>query len=398
MENVHLFTSITANYIPKARVLAKSLKRLHPDFQFHLVLSDHLPEGLSLDDEPFDNIILIKDLPIPDLESWIFMHTLVEMCTGVKGIAFDVIFERFKADKVFYFDPDIVIFSKLDFLLEKLDRASVLLTPHQTVPDKLPEAIMDNEICSLKHGVYNLGFLGVSNTESGRRFIRWWAERLYLFCYDDKVSGLFTDQRWIDLAPAFFDDIEVVREPNCNVSTWNLSNRVASGSIETGVFINDMPLCFYHFSGFDSGSQKIMLKKYGSHSPVLFDLRDQYIKDCEAEGQQTFGQIECAYSAFEDGTPITRKQRIVYRDRKDLQKTFPNPFATNTKGESYKQWCQGADYAASITIPDTNSVDVLKTELLRAHGELNYIKHSRTWRVVQRLRRSLGRNPMRYTG
>ena len=35
--------------------------------------------------------------------------------------------------------------------------------------------------------------------------INWWAERLYLFCYDDIQNGVFTDQKWIDLAPCFFD-------------------------------------------------------------------------------------------------------------------------------------------------------------------------------------------------
>ena len=320
------------------------------------------------------------------------------MCTGVKGIAFDVIFERYGADKVFYFDPDIVVFSKLDLLLEKLESASVLLTPHQTKPDELPEAIVDNEICSLKHGIYNLGFLAVRNSEAGRQFVQWWAERLLLFCYDDKLSGLFTDQRWVDLAPAFFEDIHIVREPNCNVSTWNLSNRVATGSLEEGILINGLPLCFYHFSGFDSGNQEIMLKKYGSHSPVLFDLRKQYIENCEAQGQKELGRLKCVYSSFEDGTPITQKQRTVYKKRVDLQQAFPNPFAVDDKKQSYKQWCQGADYAATATMPDTDSVDALKVEILRAHGELDYIKQSRTWKAVQKVRKLLGRNPLKYTG
>jgi len=398
MEKVHVFTSVTANYIPKARVLANSVKHFHPDFQFHLVLSDRLPADFDLAQEPFDSILPITELPIPDLNGWIFKHSLVEMCTGVKGIAFDVIFERFNADKVFYFDPDIVIFSKLDLLLDKLDTSSVLLTPHQTQPDELPEAIVDNEICSLKHGIYNLGFLGVKSSDAGRQFIKWWAKRLLLFCYDDKLSGLFTDQRWVDLAPAFFEDIHIVREPNCNVSTWNLSNRVATGTVEGGVLINNMPLCFYHFSGFDSGNQEIMLKKYGSNSPVLFELRKQYISNCEKQGQNTLGSIACIYSTFEDGTPITRKQRTVYKKRVDLQQAFPNPFSLGDGKHSYKQWCKGSDYAAISAMPDTNSVEALKLEILRAHGELDYIKQSRTWKAVQKMRKLLGRNPLKYTG
>ena len=35
---MHFFTSITSNYIPKARVLAQSVRDHMPDAQFHLLL------------------------------------------------------------------------------------------------------------------------------------------------------------------------------------------------------------------------------------------------------------------------------------------------------------------------------------------------------------------------
>ena len=38
-----VFTSITLNYLPKAKILAKTLKQFHPDWQFHLVISDKIP-------------------------------------------------------------------------------------------------------------------------------------------------------------------------------------------------------------------------------------------------------------------------------------------------------------------------------------------------------------------
>ena len=100
-------------------------------------------------------------------------------------------------------------------------------------------------------------------------------------------SGLFTDQRWVDLAPAFFDDIAIVRDPQYNVATWNLTHRRATGTAPYDIQINGRPLVFYHFSGFDSGAQKIMLDRYGAHSPVLFELRDWYIARCEELGQST---------------------------------------------------------------------------------------------------------------
>src|SRR5690606_19888680 len=122
-----------------------------------------------------------------------------------------------------------------------------------------------------------------------------------------------------------------------NVATWNLTNRVATGSIEHGVLINGEPLGFYHFSGFDSGDQEVMLNKYGSNSPVLFQLRDWYIQSCESAGQSRLGKLPYKYAAFDDGTVITNEQRILYRQRLDLQRLFPDPFSTANQG-GYKQW------------------------------------------------------------
>jgi hypothetical protein len=388
MPSTHLFTSITANYIPKARVLAASLKRFHPDYQFHIVLSDRIPSQIEIDSEPFDSIITIDELQIPDLDSWIFKHTLVEMCTGVKGFAFQEIIRRHRPDYVFFFDPDMAILSPIDSLIAKLNVHSIVLTPHQTEPEETDRAIVDNEICSLKHGVFNLGFLGIRATagSEGLKFVDWWSDRLGSYCYDDKLNGLFTDQRWVDLAPAFFSDLHIAREPIYNVATWNLTHRVATGSLEEGIYINGEPLCFYHFSGFDSGDQEIMLKQYGKQSPVLFELRNWYIDRCRANEQDRLGKLSCVYSCFDNGKPISKNQRILYRSRSDLQAAFPKPFATTEIDRSYYHWCQKTGTNDVIDIA-AESPEVLRAELLRLQSELSEIRGSRSWKLVRKILR-----------
>ncbi len=333
---VHVFTSITSNYLPKARVLAHSVKRCNPDVVFHLMLSDDPPTGWSLEDEPFDALIRLEDLDIPDLRQWAFGHTVVELCTAVKGAAFQHILDA-GAGKVFFFDPDMVVFSRLDELIARLDHASILLTPHQTHPDQTLEAIADNEIASLKHGSFNLGFLAVRASDEGRRFIDWWAERLRHFCHDDPLNGLFTDQRWVNLAPCFFEDIAILRDSGFNVATWNLSTRPASGSLDNGVTVGGEPLGFYHFSGMDSGAQEVMLGKYGKDVPVLQELRAWYLEECERMGQSELGRLPARYSCFDDGTPIAKAQRVLYRNRVDLRRAFPDPFAVPADG-GYLGW------------------------------------------------------------
>ena len=128
---MHVFTSVTANYLPKASALAHSVKRVHPEAVFHVVLSDEMPKCSPATTAPFDSIINVRDLPIPNLRSWIFKHRLVELCTAVKGTAFQYIAARHGAERIYYFDPDILVFNRLDDLERILDNRSVLLTPHQ---------------------------------------------------------------------------------------------------------------------------------------------------------------------------------------------------------------------------------------------------------------------------
>ena len=175
---MHFYTSININYFSKARILAKSVKRYCKNARFSLILSDKMPDNINIDEEPFDDIITIDSLGIPvdNLYLWIFIHTTVELCTAVKGQAL-VRFLEEGSEKVVYLDPDIVVYNDLKDIAVMLDEHDVLLTPHQTIPEKTKQGIIDNEICSLRHGVYNFGFFAVKNSENGLAFAQWWRDR-----------------------------------------------------------------------------------------------------------------------------------------------------------------------------------------------------------------------------
>jgi hypothetical protein len=378
---MHIFTSLTSNYIPKARVLGHSLKKYHPEAAFHLLLSDLKPDWLEESGEPFDSIIHVEELPIKNVKSWIFKHTLIELCTAVKGFGFQEIFRRYNPQNVIYLDPDIVVTSRMDSIIARLDKASVLLTPHQTEPDTEIRAIIDNEICSLKHGVYNLGFLAVRNSDVGRRFVDWWANRLDQFCFDDIPSGLFTDQRWVDLAPGFFDDLMVMRDPIYNVCTWNLSHRTVTGKVPDGLFVNGQPLCFYHFSGFDSGAQKVMLDIYGKQSPVLRELRDWYIEECRKMGQDEHGNTPCVYDNFSNGQKVTKSQRYIYRISPDLIKAFPDPYDA-AGSDTFFEWSK-MNVGTKEVIPDSGNYEDLLNSYKAILSDLNAIRNSKSWRILK---------------
>ncbi|MBV1774743.1 hypothetical protein KSF73_03330 [Burkholderiaceae bacterium DAT-1] len=369
------YTSITANYLPKARVLAHSVKKHHPDSEFVLLLSDDLPANFVLADEPFDEVLYAESLGLPNFESWVFKHSVVELCTAVKGPALEQLLQR--AEKVVYLDPDMAVFSPLTEVEAKLDQHSIVLTPHQTVPEEDIAAIRDNEICSLKHGVFNLGFLAVRRSDEGLRFAKWWSDRLQQFCYADIPGGLFTDQRWVDLAPCFFADLHVLRHPGYNVATWNLSHRQVKGDFQYGFTVNEAPLVVYHFSGFDSGAQEVMLNVYGKGNPALHALRNWYIAECDGYGQAALGKLPCKYGVFSNGEKVSAAHRFTYRSRPDLIAYFASPMDASNVNASYFHWF-AQEYGSNGAALDAQGQDVAQLR-----KELSDIYQSRSWRLAK---------------
>lgn len=311
---VHVFTSAAANYLPKVRALFASLARVRPDWRRHLVLADRVPAG-GLGETGADEVHTPADLDIPAWPAWVFSHTLIELATGVKAFALAKLLARPEAEAVIYLDPDVVVFSDLQDILDALADADILVTPHQTVPEPTPDAVVRNEVCTAQYGIYNLGFLAVAAREQGPAFAAWWRERLYHFCRDDIPNGLYTDQRWIDFAPSYFDRLAILRGPHLNVAPWNLASRPLAGEAPDALTVRGRPLGFFHFSAVDHGAFDLF-----RDSPQVEALVDGYLARTQGP------PLTWGFAAFEDGAAISLEQRLVYRLRGDLQRACPDPF------------------------------------------------------------------------
>jgi hypothetical protein len=336
MKKLHIYTSAACNYIPKVRMLFNSLREFHPEAVLHLLLADGTTDLLDLSKEPFDVVTTLEDMQVPNWKGWAFCHTIVELATAMKPLYLQSLLERPDCDKVLYLDPDMVVFSRLDDIIASLDEANVTLTPHQVSPEQTISAIIDNEISSLKHGIYNLGFVGVANTDEGRRFAAWWAHRVYYFCRAEIPNGLFTDQRWIDLVPAFFTGVAIQRSSRHNVATWNITTREMTLDASGQYRMDGEPLGFYHFTGFDSGAHKIMAIKNAGDNAAVQALVQWYEDSTRALAQDPLSQVPWAFGAYSNGVSIPKAHRFLYRQRSDLQRAFPDPFDASSDHSLYK--------------------------------------------------------------
>ena len=336
MGEVHAFTSFTYNYVSRARVLAKSIRRRHPNWKLWGFVVDAPPLGVndSAWREEFDYVLDASVLFPGVWTGWIFKHDIVEACTAVKGCALLHVMAQ-GADKIIYLDPDIAVFHDLQDVVHRLDDWNVVLTPHQVEANSTQRAIQENELSSMKYGIYNLGFLAVRNNEEGRRMAKWWSDRLYDACYEDIANGIFTDQKYCDLVPALFCGVYIERDPGYNVASWNLSRRSLEFTPSGDVFVNGSRLQFYHFTKINSAGD-IMTERYGGNQLAVFEIWNWYkraIKEAELPG---IPDGYWHYGLFDDGNQIPRDARLLYRSSPELTARFPEPFRAGHG--TYLEW------------------------------------------------------------
>jgi hypothetical protein len=337
--SIHAFTSCSYSYLNRARVLASSLKRQHPDWVLWLVMTDKEPAGFALDlaSEDFDRLLTAEDMFGEATEQWLFGHDIVEACTAVKGRACSHILAEKGCEKLVYFDPDIAVFNPMTPVIDLLEDYSIVLTPHQTDPEPKKDfvAIRDNEITSLDYGIFNLGFVAIANDAEGRRFAKWWEDRLQDWCHDQLGIGLFVDQKWCNLVPCFFDRVKVLRDPGFNVASWNLSQRVMRYDDDGQALINDVPLRFYHFTKLGPVGDT-MTQRYARDNIEIYELWWWYRHQVIDASTPDIPKGWWHYGSFDNGEKIPKPVRELYRSRKDLRAAFPRP--QMTEGNSLYAW------------------------------------------------------------
>ncbi len=242
-----VFTIVSANYISFAATLMQSVRTFHPEAARYIVLADSYREfpGLDLAAE----MLSCDDIGIGLIGNMKLWYSVVEFNTAVKPFVIRALLDRHGFDEVVYLDPDILLFSPLVDVFDGLSTHNIVLTPHMMHP--LQDGKEPSDLTIMKSGVYNMGFLAVRNDPDTRRLIGWWADRLFLHCRVDIAGNMFTDQRWMDLAPAFVPNPMILRHPGYNVAYWNIAHRQVEQAIDGAWLVNGEKLAFFHFSGID---------------------------------------------------------------------------------------------------------------------------------------------------
>jgi lipopolysaccharide biosynthesis glycosyltransferase len=357
-QEIAFFTIVARNYLAYAYVLGDSVTRYHPDARFSIFIMDDISGEYRAEiaAKGFD-AITPEQIQIPNYRQFVFKYNVTEASTGVKPFVMQFLLDS-GARKLIYLDPDILCFRRFDEVLDALDGDSIVLTPHSTSP--IGSEYFPDDHLFLSSGVYNLGFIAVRESGITRRFLDWWCERLLESCLDLTEQNLFVDQKWIDLVPAYFDEVVILKSLAYNIAYWNLHERqVSEQDGRLYVAPSGEPVAFIHFSGMvvDSDGQ---ISKYGPRSPFTrikkrYSLDDRpdlvapfkrYGELVLAAGLTRYSAIPYAFNSYSNGEQISQLERSIFYAASRWQESPVDPFAA--VDGSFWQACRKAGIRGTI--------------------------------------------------
>ena len=82
---------------------------------------------------------------------------------------------------------------------------------------------------------------------------------------------MFTDQRWVDFVPSFFEH-HILKDPAYNVAYWNLHARDLTWD-GSRYMVDGAPMRFFHFSGFEFEKPWLLSRHQGERPRILLSER-----------------------------------------------------------------------------------------------------------------------------
>ncbi len=308
------FTLCSNNYFAQALVLAQSFSEYNPEFTFVVGLVDRKSDLIDYDQ--FDiKVIEVEEIE-PDIHNLAFKYDIVELNTAVKPHFFLHFIKHFKAEQVFYLDPDICVYQSFGELSEMLYESDILLTPHILKPIKYDQKKpFENDF--LNYGIYNLGFLGIKRTMNTLHMLHWWKERTYNMGYHRLEKGLFVDQLWMNLAPILFESCNIITNPGYNMGPWNLHERNLQIKNNEYYVNKESKLYFYHFSNLSVSNGEIKIHSVFDRFSLenrtdLVSLYTDYVAMLESFNFFELKKIPCHYTLWR-GEMMLQKQNEDYR-------------------------------------------------------------------------------------
>jgi len=245
MPRARLFgTLFYANYLTRALALYRSLEA-HFVGDFTLVM-------LCMDDAARRAIEQLKlkhveALPIHDLECTFRELATVKSQRSIAEYSWTatpfllrwLLGRVTPGEAVVYLDADMMFYSDAQPLFDEWGGADIAIHEHRYAPS--------HHHYEQTSGRFNVGWVGIRNSEQGKRCVTRWAGQCIELCVHDAARGLCGDQTYLDEWPSLYDRLVILQHKGAGLGPWNIG-RYAMSDAGTMPQVDGMPVVFYHFS------------------------------------------------------------------------------------------------------------------------------------------------------
>jgi hypothetical protein len=299
MSQIIAFTICSNNYLAQAKSLAESYLRYHPSHTFKIGLVDRNLNGIEYHITREVELIPVENIAIDEFFEIKNKYNITELNTAVKPSYFNYFFQKYKANHVIYLDPDILIFSPLVELENILEIKNIVVTPHILTP--IDDEYAPTDYHTLRGGIFNLGFIALSNYNKVTHFLTWWHNRVVKYGYADFARSMFYDQIWLNYLPTMFDEYYIIKHPGYNMANWNLHERQLAYDGTDWIVNNQYPLRFFHFSGYKLTQPDILCSyntRYNfSNRPDVKNIFTKYYSQVLFHDWEKIHKIKCFYQS-----------------------------------------------------------------------------------------------------
>lgn len=318
-----IFTICSINYLASAKTLCKSLKSTNnSQYQFIYIIADKIDGRIPHDyfeGEEYKEVGEIID------QEFIYKLTktynLTEFNTSLKPYIIKYLIEKYKTNKIIYFDPDIIVYNTINHIWKKLDQYNFIVTPHILAPIE-SEEFYPQQVGVLNTGIFNLGFLAYSHNSDSEKILNWWSYHMKNHGHSKSLIGEFYDQKIMNLLPVFSDQVLIEKNWGYNVAGWNIHERKITKKNNT-FYANSDPLIFYHYSGFIHINKKKLISKYNhlkiTDNPAVAELIEIYSTSLNKNLHHKLNKLKCYYNVQPDINKISRIEMLSYRIKNILR-------------------------------------------------------------------------------
>ena len=344
-EDLYFVTVCSLNCVPFTRTLLESVRRHHGAVPFVVAVVD----APSRDAVTIDGAIVLtgRDVFGSELDYLALKFGASELCCAAKPHAIDYLLRHAPARRFVYLDSDIYVFARLDALVDKLDTADFVVTPHTLAPFPTPERFWERpSLGDLAFaGVFNAGMFAMRRSDQAAAFIATWTWLVAAPGAFVPGQGGQAEQHAFNWVSCFVESFAVLRDTAYNVAYWNLHDRSLRYHAEDARWtVDERPLAAFHFSGFSPARPFELSKhdnRYGFYiMPAVARLRDFYLERLDANDR---GERDAPYAfdRFPSGIRIDARMREIFRADEVFLRAEVSPWTS--EGEAY--------YAGALLAP-----------------------------------------------